>query len=572
MKVSLKNICTIFLCSLVLTCGQNCTQVKFKGNGNPPPARHTTEGGGGVYDGKVTFYLNESSVTHLVALPGATGGFAITPNLPAGLTINSSTGLISGTPTELSDYKTYAVSANSSSGPIEGTLILGVGSIYQVSSSINGLGLADADLTDGLCEDRNSQCSFQAALDQAHANGIKSRILLPAATYSLNGTELVISKPIEIAGISPAQTLLDGQLLARVMRVTAAGTSLKNLTIRRGHLGSGGKGAGLSLEPVNGGQNILLENVVIEMNVLEDIGAVGRVGSGAGLFVGNAAGVRTIIRNSIIRNNQNQVGSGTAVGGGGIYSEGYLEIVDSEISGNYSIWAGGLYLTRAQRTAITRSRIVNNRAFIRGGGLATFGGSIRLEISASEISGNVAENDTGGGLYLHALPEGFIENSTISNNSAPRVAVGRGGAIFVNGPSVDSFKIHHATIVNNSAGLETGGIYYISGAATSGFLAIDLENSVIASNTGGNCSSDAVKSLGYNAEDGLSCRLTETEDVLTNPFLSALQFLGGTTQVHGFSSPTSAVINFIPAARCLPFDQRGSPRAGLNCAAGAYEP
>jgi hypothetical protein len=47
---------------------------------------------------------------------GATTSYAVTPALPAGLSLNSSTGIISGTPTVVTAMETYAVTASNAGG------------------------------------------------------------------------------------------------------------------------------------------------------------------------------------------------------------------------------------------------------------------------------------------------------------------------------------------------------------------------------------------------------------------------------------------------------------------------
>jgi len=62
-------------------------------------------------------YTKDSAITPL--LPTVTGlgiTYSVSPNLPAGLTINSSTGIISGTPTEVATSTVYTVTATNTGG------------------------------------------------------------------------------------------------------------------------------------------------------------------------------------------------------------------------------------------------------------------------------------------------------------------------------------------------------------------------------------------------------------------------------------------------------------------------
>lgn len=73
-------------------------------------------------------YTVGSSISNLT--PSITGGsltsYSISPNLPAGLTINTSTGVISGTPSAISTQTSYTVTATSSSGTVSTTVFITV--------------------------------------------------------------------------------------------------------------------------------------------------------------------------------------------------------------------------------------------------------------------------------------------------------------------------------------------------------------------------------------------------------------------------------------------------------------
>ncbi len=64
------------------------------------------------------------------------GGYYISPALPAGLSFNNSTGVISGTPTTVTSAKKYKITAYNASGSTQTTIIIGVAA---PSSSLAGL-------------------------------------------------------------------------------------------------------------------------------------------------------------------------------------------------------------------------------------------------------------------------------------------------------------------------------------------------------------------------------------------------------------------------------------------------
>ncbi len=73
-------------------------------------------------------YTSGTTITSLN--PTSTGGpitqYSISPNLPAGLTINSTTGVISGTPSAVSSQTSYTVTGTNASGTVTATVVITV--------------------------------------------------------------------------------------------------------------------------------------------------------------------------------------------------------------------------------------------------------------------------------------------------------------------------------------------------------------------------------------------------------------------------------------------------------------
>jgi len=92
------------------------------GGGNPaaPPA-------GLSYPQPQSLIVNQP-ITPLT--PSSTGGqatsYAVSPALPAGLSLDTSTGVISGTPTAVAAQATYTVTASNSAGSTKGSVTLTV--------------------------------------------------------------------------------------------------------------------------------------------------------------------------------------------------------------------------------------------------------------------------------------------------------------------------------------------------------------------------------------------------------------------------------------------------------------
>src|SRR5207249_1910027 len=106
---------------------------------------------------------------------------------------------------------------------------------------------------------------------------------------------------------------------------------------------------------------------------------------------------------------------------------------------------------------------------------------------------------------------------------------------------------------------------------------VRLKNTIVANNTGGNCS-DPVVSLGNNLDSGNTCALTGPGDLINvNPMLGPLQNNGGPTDTHALAAGSPAV-DAAANAGCPATDQRGAARpfdgngdGTPTCDIGAFE-
>ena len=164
----------------------------------------------------------------------------------------------------------------------------------------------------------------------------------------------------------------------------------------------------------------------------------------------------------------------------------------------------------------------------------------------------------------------IVSNSTLVSNSASGRSylfpIGAGGGIYNSGTQT----ISNTTVSGNSA-IGGGGIY---GAA-------NIQNSIVANNSRGNCSG-TMTSKGYNLSSDGTCSLSGPGDMQnTDPLLGPLQNNGGPTQTMALL-PGSPAIDAGNSSGCrnsngnlLKTDQRGQPRPDKEdtggCDMGAYE-
>jgi hypothetical protein len=159
---------------------------------------------------------------------------------------------------------------------------------------------------------------------------------------------------------------------------------------------------------------------------------------------------------------------GDVASGGGVYSNGTLDIALSTISGNTSTYGGGIGAGGSGGVSISQSTLTNNSATAGGGAYGSSGSS--FVIASSTIHQNNASN-SGGALFLQFAGPSLI-NSTITGNSADR----SGAALYI-AADQPPVEIGQCTIVsnfgNNSIG---GGIFLAAGT-------LHLSNTIVAKNS-----------------------------------------------------------------------------------------
>jgi hypothetical protein len=227
-------------------------------------------------------------------------------------------------------------------------------------------------------------------------------------------------------------------------------------------------------------------------------------------------------------------------GGGGIYSNGTLTVMNSTISGNSVTGVGGFgsgfgggISSFGGTVTVINSTISNNKATCRGGGINMNGSFGQLTVTNSTISGNFTGSGSeceggliaGGGIYfLGAMLT--VTNSTISGNLAFT-----GGSLF-----------------NDSGGTAQIGDTILNAGASGGTIA----------------NSGTFISLGYNlASDNGGGVLTGPGDQInTNPMLGPLQNNGGLTFTHALLPGSPAINAGGPIFTTPPprYDQRGFAR------------
>ncbi len=281
-------------------------------------------------------------------------------------------------------------------------------------------------------------------------------------------------------------------------------------------------------------------------------------GAGAGTSIIDGGGIDVVLHLSpagpdisvVIRGLTVRGGDADGADGGGILSEAGADLLvsDAAISSNTADEGGGM---QARGTVtIERTTFRGNVADSDSGAIENFTSpGVVLTIRDSLFVDNRAPGS--GAIENYSTME--ITNTTFSQNQATS---GSAGAI--RGLAGSTTTIVNATIAGNSSTSGAGAL----GSDTS----MTLRNSIVADNTGANCSGTFV-SQGGNVVDDATCSLSQPSDIQADPGLSPLADNGGPTQTHAISSGSPAIDR---ATGCPPQDQRGVPRS-TPCDSGAFE-
>jgi hypothetical protein len=357
-------------------------------------------------------------------------------------------------------------------------------------------------------------------------------VYMAAGTYPEG---ITIAKELTVYGAGVDQTIIDlggtasrGISISYISPAPPPTVTISGLTVQNAVL------TGPSGGVLNGGATVTLDSCAIRNN---------SASGGAG--VQNGPDGVLLISKCVIEGNISTSGTG----GGGIYNQGSLYLVDTFIRDNHVDYAGA-----------------------SGGGLLN-ANSITDEvvIYRSTFSGNSAEQF---GSAIHDLGQGAVSivNSTVSANTV-NAAFGPGdGAIFITSNS--SLEILFSTIAGNFA----NGVGVEGGIVADG--PVTVSSSIIAWNDNADClftGGGSITSEGNNIDSGTDCGFTSSGDMQnTDPLLGALADNGGPTWTMALLPGSPAIDSAGDPACADPrvddIDQRGVARPiGAACDIGAFE-
>ena len=240
--------------------------------------------------------------------------------------------------------------------------------------------------------------------------------------------------------------------------------------------------------------------------------------------------------------------------GGAIFNAGTLTVNNSVFDYNRARRYGGA-IYNAGTMAVSGTTFQNNEVNI-GNEPGESGGAIYNDgtatLTACTLSDNIA-SQSGAGITNSGTMT--VTNSTISGNSTTIAGLASGAAVMNSG----SITISFTTIANNTS--------TTAGAVFSAPDTIEIHNTIVADNPGGNCSYPPTSMiLGINIDSDGSCGGM----VLADPQLGPLANNGGLTMTHSIAPTSLARDNAF--GLCPATDQRGEPRPhGPKCDLGSFE-
>ena len=97
-------------CLLLVACGGGGSSY------NPPPTAAVAAPSGLSYSTPLAFTINQAITNVSPTVTGSVVSYSVSPQLPAGLSLSSTSGVLSGTPTTITSQATYTVTATNAGG------------------------------------------------------------------------------------------------------------------------------------------------------------------------------------------------------------------------------------------------------------------------------------------------------------------------------------------------------------------------------------------------------------------------------------------------------------------------
>jgi CSLREA domain-containing protein len=334
--------------------------------------------------------------------PVATGSahFAVSPALVAGLSLDASTGAITGTPTAEADAVKYTVTAAGPGGDARFSFVLTAlpGWLVDVTQD----GSDDDSGADAVCHSTaGGGCTLRAALQTANTRSTPQLILLGAATYTLTSALDGVTNDVVLAGQGAGLTHVQPSMVHPGYGALSLDTA-HTLTVRKCSIDNFGQRNGGAISATAG--TVLVDSASFSNNVA--------AGSGGAFFFSSGAQA-TVTRSTFVGN---QAFGGCCGGWGGVVDgEGAgttLVFSQCAATGNSTAWGAFSHITTGTTLQLENSTLYGNTS-VTAGTLASPGGTYTLINDTIVHNTNTSSTPDSAGLYLFAVPAHYTLANTI---------------------------------------------------------------------------------------------------------------------------------------------------------------
>lgn len=318
--------------------------------------------------------------------------FTLDKNLPNGLSFNSETGVIAGKPQGVQARQDFQLSAVFGFGRVTRQISIAVGKSVHVS---NAAGLRQA------IENANAEAPLPVV------------ITADKPQIDLDANHLTVTGDILLVGALNERTVIDAHKLSKHFELKPkAFLELRHLKLMNGFNSTDHSGGSITATDAT----LLIHDTAFENNANGESGYAGAVVSSNGKieiidsqFTGNStslnggpggggalhiSGTETLIRNSKFIGNLGRNGGAITV-----YSAGrsVFRVEGSTFENNVGMAGGAIYLMSAP-ISIDRSHFINNMAYFDGGALSLVA-TERAWVSNSLFDGNAGNGFGSSAIY-----------------------------------------------------------------------------------------------------------------------------------------------------------------------------
>ena len=310
------------------------------------------------------------------------------------------------------------------------------------------------------CDDTGSG-SLRAAIGASGDGDTVDLSVLQCSVVTLTSGAIAVKQAnLQLVGPGAGALAIDGTASDRVFIHYGSGVlELDGLTIRNGRNRTTG------FHVAGGGCIASAGGVSLQHSVVTGCYAGGEGAYGGAIFAGTLAMNASVISDSTAYGVLPDTGTAAFGGGAFVYA---LEMLDSNISGNQAMHKldpprtsydiGGGVVT-VQGGHVERSTVARNTTYGRAGGIASFAA---LSVIDSTVSGNLAESDGAGGLFVRSPGTLILANATVTDNAA----ITGGGVVLPSaGATVQSSIIYGNAAQSGGVGdVDTGTAALVGGA------------------------------------------------------------------------------------------------------------